>query len=71
VRGARPGDPVEQLRTLIDECNAGSPNVDEMLRRLQSLSREPSADEQRIVSYGLSDRACAVRPSDEARSGAD
>lgn len=45
MRGARPGDPVEQLRTLIDEYNAGSLNVDEMLRRLQSLSREPSADE--------------------------
>ena len=45
---------------LIDEYNAGSLNVDEMLRRLQSLSRELSEEEQRTVREGLSEPELAV-----------
>ncbi len=51
---------VERLRELIDAYNAGSFNVDEMLRRLQSLSRELSQDEQRTVREGLSEPELAV-----------
>jgi len=51
---------VERLRKLIEEYNAGSLNVDEMLRRLQSLSQQLSADEQRTVSEGLSEPEMAV-----------
>ncbi|MCP9491579.1 MAG: DUF3387 domain-containing protein [Solirubrobacteraceae bacterium MAG38_C4-C5] len=53
-------DLVDRLRQLIDEYNAGSLNVDEMLRRLQSLSRELSEDEQRTVREGLSEPELAV-----------
>ncbi|MGI8428482.1 MAG: HsdR family type I site-specific deoxyribonuclease [Solirubrobacteraceae bacterium] len=51
---------VERLRELIDAYNAGSFNVDEMLRRLQSLSRQLSEDEQRTVREGLSEPELAV-----------
>ncbi len=51
---------VEDLRRLIDEYNAGSFNVDEMLRRLQSLSRELSEEEQRTAREGLSEPELAV-----------
>src|ERR1019366_6462196 len=53
-------DLVEKLRKLIDAYNAGSLNVDEMLRRLQALSRDLSEDEQRTVSEGLSEPELAV-----------
>lgn len=53
-------DLVERLRTLIDEYNAGSLNVDEMLRRLQALSRHLSEEEQRTVREGLSEAELAV-----------
>jgi type I restriction enzyme R subunit len=53
-------DLVERLRALIDEYNAGSLNVDEMLRRLQSLSRELSEEEGRTVREGLSESELAV-----------
>jgi type I restriction enzyme R subunit len=51
---------VERLRELIDAYNAGSFNVDEMLRRLQSLSRQLSEDEHRTVREGLSEPELAV-----------
>jgi type I restriction enzyme, R subunit len=51
---------VEELRRLIDEYNAGSFNVDEMLRRLQSLSRDLSEEEQRTAREGLSEPELAV-----------
>ena len=74
ARGAtRPGSISSSgSRELIDEYNAGSLNVDEMLRRLQSLSRELSEEEQRTVARGP-DRAGArrLRPADQARPGAD
>ena len=53
-------DLVEQLRKLIDEYNADSLNVDEMLRRLQSLSRGLSGEEQRTAREGLSEPELAV-----------
>ncbi len=53
-------DLVEKLRQLIDAYNMGSLNVDEMLRRLQSLSRQLSEDEQRTASEGLSEPELAV-----------
>jgi len=51
---------VEKLRQLIDAYNAGSLNVDEMLRRLQALSRQLSEDEQRTAREGLSDPELAI-----------
>ena len=53
-------DLVERLRTLIDQYNAGSLNVDEMLRRLQSLSGQLSEEEQRTIREGLSESELAV-----------
>lgn len=51
---------VEKLRDLIDAYNAGSLNVDEMLRRLQSLSRQLSEEEQRTAREGMSEPELAV-----------
>jgi type I restriction enzyme, R subunit len=53
-------DLVEQLRKLIDEYNADSLNVDEMLRRLQALSLGLSGEEQRTAREGLSEPELAV-----------
>lgn len=53
-------DLVERMHSLIAEYNSGSLNVDEMLRRLQSLSRELSAEEQRTVREELSEPELAV-----------
>ncbi len=53
-------DLVEQLRRLIDDYNAGSFNVDEMLRRLQALSRQLSEEEQRTAREGLAEPELAV-----------
>jgi type I restriction enzyme R subunit len=53
-------DLVEKLRKLIDEYNAGSLNVDEILRRLQALSQQLSEDEQRTASEGLTEPELAV-----------
>lgn len=53
-------DLVGKLRDLIDAYNAGSLNVEEMLRRLQALSRELSDDEQRTAREGLSEPELAV-----------
>jgi type I restriction enzyme R subunit len=65
---------VDQLRRLIDEYNAGSFNVDEMLRRLQWLSRELSEEEQRTAREGMSEPELAVfdlltRPDPELTPG--
>jgi type I restriction enzyme R subunit len=51
---------VEELRRLIEEYNAGSLNVDEVLRRLQSLSKQLSEEEQRTAREGLSEAELAV-----------
>jgi len=60
VRNPTRRDLVEELRGLIEKYNAGSLNVDELLRRLQSLSRELSAEEQRTAREGLSEPELAV-----------
>jgi type I restriction enzyme R subunit len=51
---------VDDLRRLIEEYNAGSLNVDELLRRLQFLSRELSEEQQRTAREGLSEAELAV-----------
>ena len=51
---------VERLRELIEAYNAGSLNVDELLRRLQALSQQLSEDEQRTASEGLSEPELAI-----------
>jgi type I restriction enzyme, R subunit len=51
---------VEELRRLIEEYNAGSLNVDEMLRRLQALSRALSEEEQRTAREGLTEAELAI-----------
>lgn len=53
-------DLVEQLRRLIETYNAGSLNVDELLRRLQALSQQLSEDEQRTAREGLTDPELAI-----------
>lgn len=53
-------DLVAKLRELIDAYNAGSLNVDEMLKRLQALSRQLSDDEQRTAREGLHEPELAV-----------
>lgn len=53
-------DLVSRLRELIDEYNAGSLNVDQMLKRLQALSRDLSDDEERTVREALSEAELAV-----------
>ncbi|HNC06568.1 MAG TPA: DUF3387 domain-containing protein, partial [Solirubrobacterales bacterium] len=51
---------VERMRTLIDQYNSGSLNVDEMLRRLQVLSRDLSEEERRTVTEGLTEPELAI-----------
>jgi len=51
---------VEELRRLIEKYNAGSLNVDEMLRRLQALSRALSEEEQRTAREGLTEAELAI-----------
>jgi type I restriction enzyme R subunit len=53
-------DLVAKVHDLIETYNAGSMNVDEMLRRLQELSRDLSEDEQRTAREGLSEPELAV-----------
>lgn len=53
-------DLVATLRALIEAYNAGSLNVDELLGRLQALSRDLSEDEQRTAREGLSEPELAV-----------
>jgi type I restriction enzyme R subunit len=53
-------DLVAKLRDLIAEYNAGSVNVDEMLRRLQALSRDLSHEEERAVREDLSEPELAI-----------
>ncbi len=53
-------DLVARLRALIEAYNAGSLNVDELLRRVLTLSRDLSEDEQRTAREGLSEPELAV-----------
>lgn len=61
-RRAQP-DPARLRRALwrlIEEYNASSLNVDELLRRLHSLASDLSADEQRTVREHLSEAELAI-----------
>jgi type I restriction enzyme, R subunit len=51
---------VERIEELIASHNAGSLNIEEIIRRLISLSQDLSAEEQRSVSEGLSEEELAV-----------
>jgi type I restriction enzyme R subunit len=53
-------DLVERFRSLLEEYNAGSLNVDEMLQRLQAISRDLSEEEERAVREGLLESELAV-----------
>lgn len=51
---------VERIEQLIDEYNAGSVNIDEYLRRLISISRTLSADEEQAAREGLTEEQLAI-----------
>ncbi len=51
---------VQRIEELIAAYNAGSLNIEEVMRRLIALSRELSAEEQRGVVEGLSEEELAV-----------
>jgi type I restriction enzyme R subunit len=51
---------VDEMHSLIERYNAGSLNVDEMLRRLQALSRDLSDEDQRTAREGLTEAQLAV-----------
>jgi type I restriction enzyme R subunit len=60
ARNPTRGTLVEELRELIDSYNAGSLDVDEMLRRLQALSRRLTEEEQRTEREELTEPELAV-----------
>ena len=51
---------VERIEELIAAYNAGSLNIEEVIRRLIALSRDLSAEEQRGVVEGMSEEELAV-----------
>lgn len=51
---------VERIEQLIADYNAGSLNIEEVIRRLIALSQDLSAEEQRSVSEGLSEEELAL-----------
>jgi type I restriction enzyme R subunit len=51
---------VRRIEELIAEYNAGSMNIDEYLRRLIRLTQELDADEQRVVSEGMTEEELAI-----------
>ena len=53
-------DLAERFRQLIDEYNAGTHNIEELLRRLGALNKELSEEEQRAVREGLTEAELAV-----------
>lgn len=53
-------DLVERIEALIAEYNAGSLNVEEVIRRLIALSQSLTAEEQRAVAEGLSEEELAI-----------
>ncbi len=64
VAGARRNptrfDLVERIEELIADYNAGSLNIDEYLRRLISLSRDLSTEEQRAVVEDMTEEELAI-----------
>ncbi|MCY4134701.1 MAG: type I restriction endonuclease subunit R [bacterium] len=53
-------DLAEQFRQLIDEYNAGTYNLEELLRRLKAINDELTAEEQRAVREDLSEAELAI-----------
>ncbi len=53
-------DLAERFRRLIDEYNAGTHNLEELLRRLKEINQELTEDEQRIVREDLTEEELAV-----------
>jgi len=53
-------DLVERIEELIATYNAGSLNIDEYLRRLVSLTRDLTAEEQRVVLEDLTEEELAI-----------
>ncbi|MCB0970926.1 MAG: DUF3387 domain-containing protein, partial [Acidimicrobiales bacterium] len=53
-------DLAERFRKLIDEYNAGTHNLEELLRRLKAISDELTADEQRTVREDLTEAELAI-----------
>jgi type I restriction enzyme R subunit len=51
---------VERIEELIASYNAGSLNIEEIIRRLIALSQDLSAEEQRTVSEGMSEQELAL-----------
>jgi type I restriction enzyme R subunit len=51
---------VERIEQLIADYNAGSLNIEEVIRRLISLSQDLSAEEQRSVAEGMSEEELAI-----------
>jgi type I restriction enzyme, R subunit len=60
ARNPTRGTLVEELREMIDSYNAGSLDVDEMLRRLQALSRRLTEEEQRTEREELAEPELAI-----------
>ncbi|MXW42543.1 MAG: type I restriction endonuclease subunit R [Acidimicrobiia bacterium] len=54
------GDLAERFRQLIDEYNAGTHNLEELLRRLKAINDEITEEEQRAVREGMSEEELAV-----------
>ncbi len=53
-------DLVERIEELIETYNAGSLNIDEYLRRLVSLSKDLTTEEQRAVVEGMTEEELAI-----------
>ncbi len=51
---------VERIEQLIADYNAGSLNIEEVIRRLIALSQDLSAEEQRTVAEGMSEEELAI-----------
>ncbi len=54
------GDLAERFRRLIDEYNAGTHNLEELLRRLKAINDELTDEEQRAVREGVTEEELAV-----------
>ena len=50
----------ERFRRLIDEYNAGTHNIEELLRRLRAINDELTEEEQRAVREGLTEAELAI-----------
>ena len=53
-------DLAERFRRLIDEYNAGTHNLEELLRRLKAINDELTDEEQRAVQEGMSEEELAI-----------